>query len=213
MNNSQFTIHNSQSVKHENAFVIATNNAGKLREMRDILSKLGIDAMSLAEAGVSIEVEETGVTFKENAFLKAQAVCEATGRPSIADDSGLVADALGGEPGVYSSSFGGDGLSDKERCAYLLQKMENTEQRSAKFVCNIVCVYPDGKTLFAEGKCHGEISAVQRGADGFGYDPVFLVNGTGKTMAELTSEEKNNVSHRALALKELSRIILESDSH
>ena len=189
-------------------FVIATNNPGKLREMREILSKLEVSAVSLAEAGVDIEIEETGATFSENAFLKARAVCEATGMPAIADDSGLVVYGLGGEPGVYSSSYGGDGLDDNARCMFLLQNMLNLEQRAAKFVSNIGCVFPDGKTILSEGECHGEITDRPRGIGGFGYDPVFLVDGMGKTMAELSEQEKNAVSHRGNALRKFDKALL-----
>ena len=182
-------------------FVLATANKGKISEMREILAARSIEGVSQAEVGLALEVEEIGTTFMENALLKAQAVCAASGLPAIADDSGLMVDALGGEPGVYSSSFGGEALSDSERYAYLLKKMENMEQRNAKFVSTIVCTFPDGEIISAEGECHGEILHAPRGSGGFGYDPVFLVKGTGKSMAELSPEEKNAVSHRGAALR------------
>ncbi|MCL2401935.1 MAG: RdgB/HAM1 family non-canonical purine NTP pyrophosphatase [Oscillospiraceae bacterium] len=182
-------------------FVLATANKGKISEMREILAARSIEGVSQAEVGLALEVEEIGTTFMENALLKAQAVCAASGLPAIADDSGLMVDALGGEPGVYSSSFGGEALSDSERYAYLLKKMENMEQRDAKFVSTIVCTSPDGEIISAEGECHGEILHAPRGSGGFGYDPVFLVKGTGKSMAELSPEEKNAVSHRGAALR------------
>ena len=186
-------------------FVIATANPGKVREMREILSELGIDAVTRKELGIELEIEETGSTFLDNATLKARAICEASGMPSIADDSGLLVDALGGAPGVYSSSYGGPGLSDAQRCDYLLEKLKNKEQKSAKFVSTIVCAFPGGDILAAEGECHGEIIGSQRGFNGFGYDPVFLVRGKDRTMAELAPDEKNIISHRGVALREFSK--------
>ena len=185
-------------------FVLASENPGKISEMRDVLSGLGIEVISKKEAGIEMDIEETGTTFMENALLKAVAVCRASGLPAIADDSGLAVDALDGGPGVYSSTYGGGHLSDSERCAFLLKKMENMEQRSAKFVCTIVCAYPDGSMISAEGECCGEIMTAPRGENGFGYDPVFLVNGMSKTMAELPQEEKNKLSHRGKALREFA---------
>ena len=184
-------------------FILATTNAGKIREMREILSELGIETATRKEMGIYANVEETGSTFMENALLKAEAICEISGLPAIADDSGLVVDALGCEPGVRSSSYGGEHLDDHERCMYLLKKMENMEHRSAKFVCTIVCAYPNGNIISAHGECLGEIALSPRGAGGFGYDPVFIVQGIGKTMAELFPEEKNALSHRVSALREL----------
>ena len=189
------------------AFVLATANPGKISEMREILSGLGFEVVTRDELGIDIEVEETGATFAENALLKAAAICKATGLPAIADDSGLMVDALDGEPGVYSSSYGGEGLSDSEQCLYLINAMKNMEQRSAKFVCTIVCAFPDGSILSAVGECHGEILYAPQGSGGFGYDPVFVVGNLGKPMAELTLEEKNRVSHRGAALREFAAIL------
>ena len=188
-------------------FVLATANKGKIREMREILQNLGIEVVSQSELGLNLSVEETGATFMENALLKAEAVCKASGLPAIADDSGLVVDALGGEPGVYSSSYGGEELNDSERCEHLLNNMKKMEHRGAKFVCTILCVFPDGEVVSAQGECRGEILQSARGGGGFGYDPVFLVEGTHKTMAELSSEEKNAVSHRGAALREFAKRI------
>ena len=190
-------------------FVLATANKGKIREMREILSELGIEVMTQSELGMNIEVEETGTTFMENALLKAEAVCKATGLPAIADDSGLMVDALGGAPGVYSSSYGGDALSNADRCAYLLGDLRNVEQRRAKFVCTIVCVFPNGRIVSSDSECLGEIADSPRGDNGFGYDPVFLVEGAGKTMAELSQAEKNVVSHRGKALRNFARVLSE----
>ena len=186
-------------------YVLATANEGKIREMREVLAVLGIEVISRNELGIDINVEETGTTFYENALLKAKAICEASGKPSIADDSGLVVDALGGAPGLYSSTYGGESLNNEERCRFLLKNMENVEQRGAKFVCTIVCVYPDGNVISAEGECAGEIVFSPRGNNGFGYDPVFAANGYDKTMAELNKDEKNAISHRGKALREFAR--------
>ena len=188
-------------------FIVATNNQGKLHEISLILKKYGIEAISLQQAGVNIEPEETGDTFYANALIKAEAISSATGKPVIADDSGLVVHALGGAPGVHTKEYGGEGLSAAERCRFLLEKMKKMELRDAKFVCTIVCMFPDGKILSTEGECHGEISRELIGSGGFGYDPVFYVKELDKTMAQLTSEEKNAVSHRGEALKKFSEIL------
>lgn len=182
-------------------FVLASNNKDKLRELRAILYGFGIDVISQAEAGTDFEVEETGTTFYENALLKAQAASEATKMPAIADDSGLMVDFLGGAPGVYSKRYGGDGMGDTDRNALLLKNMAETEQRNAKFVSSVVCVFPEGGVVAAEGECRGTILRTPRGTGGFGYDPVFFVTGLGRSMAELTEEEKNSVSHRGNALR------------
>ena len=182
-------------------FVLATANPGKIREMQEVLSQPGIEVISRNELGIDITIEETGSTFYENALLKAKAICEASGMPAIADDSGLIVDALGGAPGLYSSAYGGDFLTDEERCAFLLKNMENVEQRGAKFVCTIVCLYPDGNMLSAYGECLGELALSPRGTNGFGYDPIFIAYGTDKTMAELPPDDKNELSHRGKALR------------
>ena len=182
-------------------FILATANPGKIKEMRDILSAFDIEIVTRADLGIDVEVEETGTTFYDNALLKAKAVCAMSGLPAIADDSGLMVEALDGAPGVYSSSFGGDDLDAGERYLYLLDKMLGMEQRRAKFVCTIVCAFPDGGSLSATGECHGEILTAPRGSGGFGYDPVFLADGLNRTMAELSADEKNEVSHRGEALR------------
>ena len=193
----------------DECFVLASHNRAKLREMREILGKLGIRVVSQAEAGVDVEPEETGLTFEENALIKARAVMEASGLPAVADDSGLVVEALGGAPGVFSARYGGESVrSDEERNALLLKNMENEEHRSAKFVSVIAVAYPDGRVLCARGEVHGEIARGERGANGFGYDPLFLLP-DGRHMAELSSEEKNSISHRGNALRELKRMLTE----
>jgi len=190
-------------------FVLATSNPGKIREMREILSESKIEIVTREELGIELKVDETGSTFLENALLKAVAICEASGMPAVSDDSGLMVEALNGEPGVYSSSFGGEDINDSDRCTYLLNVMKNVEQRSAKFVSNIVCAFPNGDTLTALGECHGKIAYTPQGSGGFGYDSVFIANGADKTMAQLSREDKNLVSHRGIALKNFALLLRE----
>lgn len=185
-------------------FVLATHNPGKLREMSDILSHLGIEVVSPADVGVTVDVEETGTTFAENAMLKAKAICAASGLPAIADDSGLCVDALNGGPGVYSARYGGEGLDDRGRYMLLLNSMRGQTTRAAHFSCAIACAFPNGDTLTAEGRCDGAIAFAPLGEGGFGYDPVFLVPEKGKTFGQLTAEEKSQISHRGKALREFS---------
>jgi XTP/dITP diphosphohydrolase len=182
-------------------FVLASNNEDKLKELRAILSGFGLAVVSQREAGLELEAEETGETFYDNALIKARAAAEHTGMPAISDDSGLMVDFLDGKPGVHSKRYGGEGLNDIDRYELLLRNMADTEQRGAKFVSCIVCCFPTGDIVSAEGACHGSILRAPRGTGGFGYDPVFLVGGTGKSMAELTPEEKNQASHRGSALR------------
>lgn len=182
-------------------FILASNNQKKLVELRDILSRAGAEVISQREAGLELEAEETGVTFEENALIKARAACKALGEPAIADDSGLVVEALNGQPGVYSARYGGDACgSDGERMALLLKNMEGEADRRAKFVSCVACVFPNGDQITAHGECLGVIAAAPRGEGGFGYDPVFELP-SGETMAELSAQDKNAVSHRGAALK------------
>jgi len=182
-------------------YVLATANVGKIAEMQSILSSLNINVKTREDLDITIEVAETGTTFFENASLKAKAICMASGLPAIADDSGLVVESLGGEPGLYSSTFGGVELTNEERYNFLLKKMENMEHRAAKFVCTIVCCFPSGDIITATGECPGSIAKHPKGRGGFGYDPVFLPAGMNITMAELTPDEKNKISHRGIALR------------
>ena len=181
--------------------VLASKNKKKLVEMNEILSHLGIEVCSEAEAGVDVEVEETGTTFEENSLLKARAVMEASGLPAIADDSGLCVDALNGAPGVYSARYGGEGLDDTGRCRLLLENMKGQMPRTAKFVSVITCCFPSGDVLTARGECPGTIAFAPQGEGGFGYDPVFFVPEMRKTFGQLTPEEKNAISHRGVALR------------
>ena len=190
-------------------FVLASKNKKKLAEMQTILGSRGIRVLSQAQAGVDLDPEETGLTFEENAIIKARAVCEASGLPAIADDSGLMVDALDGAPGVFSARYGGSHeLSDEYRWKLLLQNMEGMEQRAAKYVSVIAAVFPDGRILTARGECHGEIAEGPRGDGGFGYDPIFRLP-DGRHMAEIDMEEKNRISHRAIALAEMQRKLTE----
>lgn len=181
-------------------FVLATHNPGKLREMGEILGRLGVEVVSPKELGITVDVEETGATFAENAMLKAKAVCKAANLPAIADDSGLCVDALNGGPGVYSARYGGEGLDDRRRYMLLLNNLRGQPTRAAHFTCAIACAFPGGKTLTAEGRCDGAIAFAPMGEGGFGYDPVFLVPEKAKTFAQLTDGEKNEISHRGKAL-------------
>ena len=184
--------------------VLASKNKHKLEEISKITEKFGIDLVLQSELGVDIDVEETGATFEENSFLKAEGVMKATGLPALADDSGIAVDALNGEPGVYSARYGfDDTLDDWGRLQLLLKNTENVPdgQRQAKFVCVITMVTPDGQTIQARGEIHGELLREAKGQNGFGYDPIFYYPPMGMTTAEMPAEAKNQVSHRANALK------------
>ena len=185
-------------------FVLATHNPGKLREMGEILKDFGIEVVSPKDLGITVDVEETGSTFAENAMLKAKAICKAADLPAIADDSGLCVDALNGAPGVYSARYGGEGLDDRGRYMLLLSSLRGAPTRAAHFACAVACAFPNGDTLTAEGRCDGSIAYAPLGEGGFGYDPVFLLPGTGKTFGQLTQEEKSAVSHRGRALKDFA---------
>ena len=186
-------------------FILATHNPGKLREMAAILSQYGVEVVSPADVGITVDVEETGTTFAENAMLKAKAICAAADLPAIADDSGLCVDALNGGPGVYSARYGGEGLDDKGRYTLLLQNMRGQTTRAAHFACAIACAFPNGDTITAEGRCDGAIAFAPLGEGGFGYDPVFLVPEKGKTFGQLTAEEKSAISHRGKALEAFAK--------
>ena len=184
--------------------VLASKNRHKLEEISKITEKFDIELVLQSELGIDIDVEETGTTFEENSFLKADAVMKASGLPALADDSGIAVDALSGEPGVYSARYGFDeSLDDWGRLELLLKNTENVPdgQRQAQFVCVITMVTPEGLTIQARGEIHGELTREARGENGFGYDPIFYYPPLGKTTAELSPEEKNQVSHRANALK------------
>ena len=183
--------------------ILASKNPHKLTELSAILSQHGFEIALESEYGLDIDVDETGTTFEENSLLKAEAVMKASGLPVLADDSGLMVDALDGAPGVYSARYGHKS-SDGERTAFLLENMKDVPdgRRTAKFVCVITCLWPDGRKIVARGECPGVITREVHGENGFGYDPVFYLPELGMTYAELPSEQKNAISHRARALQD-----------
>ena len=184
--------------------ILASNNTSKLKEMRALLSDLDVEVVSQREAGCDFEVEETGETFEENAFLKAAAVTRSTGCAAVADDSGLMVKALGGAPGIYSARFTGSHEdTDEARNLFLLEKLEGETDRRAKFVSCVCCTFPNGDKICTRGECHGSIAYAPKGENGFGYDPLFLTDDyPGLTTAELAPEEKNAISHRGKAFRQ-----------
>jgi len=190
--------------------LLATGNRAKLAEYRLLLQGVPYDLVGLADVGICDSVEETGATLEENATLKARAYAKRSGLPAMADDSGLEVDALGGEPGPLSKRYAGEGATDPERVAYLLRRLEGVlwEKRTARFRCIIAIASPDGALELAQGEARGYIATEPSGHGGFGYDPVFFYPPLGRTFAQLTTEEKNRVSHRGRAAAE-ARVILE----
>ena len=185
-------------------FIIATNNNKKLKELERILKPLGIDAVSAKEAGIVLDdVDETGTTFSENAYLKANSAFVKTGMPAVADDSGLCVDALDGRPGVFSARYGGENATDSEKNDKILSEMKAVpaDKRNAHFACAICCILPDGSKIEVEGICNGSIGYEQIGDGGFGYDPIFMCGE--KSYAQLSPEEKDAISHRGQALIKL----------
>lgn len=181
--------------------VLASNNPGKLREIREIMACSGIEVLSQREAGCDFEAEETGTTFDENARIKAMAAMRATGLPAVADDSGLEVNAMGGAPGIYSSRYCGD-RTYAETCRDIITKIEGCPDRGARYCCAVVCCFPDGREIHCFATTQGQIAHALRGTGGFGYDPMFLLP-DGRTMAELTDDEKNAISHRGRAFRQL----------
>lgn len=188
-------------------FLIATNNAHKLEEIRRILAPYSIEAMSLKETGITSDPEETGSTFEENARIKAVAAMKASGMPAVADDTGLMVDALNGAPGVYSARYAGENATDRDRVNKLLYEMRDVPEgkRTARFVCVVCCAFPDGKIISVRGECEGSIAFEPQGTGGFGYDPIFIEKTTGRSFASLAGEEKNRLSHRGKALEAFVR--------
>ncbi len=180
---------------------LATNNKHKLEEIRAILDGCFEQLLSLSELGLDIEIEETGATLEENALIKAREIVRLTGMPALADNTGLMVDALGGAPGVYSARYAGEAHDDKSNRQLLLKNLENAPDRSAHFGTVIAVCYPDGSYLTAEGRVDGKIIFEERGEGGFGYDSLFYSEEIGKTFAEATPEEKNSISHRGRALR------------
>jgi XTP/dITP diphosphohydrolase len=189
--------------------LLATKNPGKLKEFAELLIDLDLEWLSLDEMGINVDVEESGETFKENAIIKATSYAKSSGCLTMADDSGLEVDALNGRPGVRTARFGGPHLSPVERYRYLLTLMKKIpeDQRSARFKCVIALAFPGGLVGISHGICEGTIANRPRGSGGFGYDPIFYLPNIGKTMAELTSNEKHGVSHRGLALANIKPIL------
>lgn len=189
------------------SIALATNNAHKLSEIRAILGGYFAQLRSLKELGLDIDIEETGQTLEENALIKARTVCQLTGLPALADDTGLMVDALGGAPGVYSARYAGEEHDDAKNRALLLKNLQGASDRSAHFATCIALCYPDGHYILATGRVDGRILSSEKGERGFGYDSLFFADELGKTFAEASFEEKNAVSHRSRALKELERIL------
>ncbi|MED2972974.1 MULTISPECIES: XTP/dITP diphosphatase [unclassified Fictibacillus] len=185
--------------------LIATKNEGKVKEFTFMFSEMGLEVTSLLDVENTPDVEETGTTFAENAALKAEEISELYNIPVIADDSGLVIDALDGRPGVFSARYAGIEKDDNKNMDKVLDEMRSVppEERSARFVCALAVASPGRETLIVEGHCEGEIGYKKTGSNGFGYDPIFVVGHTSSTMAELTKEEKNKISHRANAMAKL----------
>ena len=193
--------------------VLASKNKHKLVEISQITEKFGFELILQSELGVDIDVEETGTTFEENSYLKAEAVMKATGLPALADDSGIAVDALNGEPGIYSARYGfDDSLDDWGRLQLLLKNTEHVPdgQRQAQFVCVITMVTPEGEVFQARGEIHGELLRAPVGENGFGYDPIFYYPPAGMSTAEMSPEDKNQVSHRGNALKVLNEKLKEA---
>ncbi len=190
--------------------LIATGNEHKMEEFRGILSGTGLTPVSMKEAGVEADIVEDGSTFAENALIKARAVCAASGKPAIADDSGLVVDALDGAPGIYSSRWMGEDTSYHVKNAELIRLLAEVpeERRTARFVCSMACVFPDGREFTTEGVLEGIIGYEERGENGFGYDPVFCLPERGVHNAELSPEEKNAISHRGQALRAMRDLLM-----
>jgi XTP/dITP diphosphohydrolase len=191
--------------------VIATNNPGKITEFRDLLEGCGWEVVAAADAGVSIEVDETGATYAENARIKAQAFCQASSLPAIADDSGLEVDALNGEPGPLHHLRGWDGSNDAERVQILLDALKDVPEgkRTGRFFSVIVVALPDGSAIEDRGVVEGTIVFAPVGTSGWGYDPVFMLPERGVTMAQMSESEKNRISHRAIAFEKMRRRLTE----
>lgn len=186
--------------KERKTLVLASGNKGKIAEIGEMLPEFSV--IGYKDAGLDFEIEETGATFYENALIKSKAVSEALGLPALADDSGLCVNALSGAPGIFSARFAGDG-NDEHNIDKLLKELDGVKDRSAKFVCSLVLYYPDGKIISAEGETNGEILFERAGKNGFGYDPIFYSADLKKSLGEASSKEKNSVSHRSRALKNL----------
>lgn len=187
--------------------IFASNNAGKIKEVKEILKNMDIELVSLKEAGISVDVEENGTTFEENALIKAKAIMEMTGEMTMADDSGLEVDALNKEPGVYSARYLGHDTSYRIKNQAIIDRLKGVEgqDRSARFVCAMALVFPDGHNIVTTGTMEGLIAEEEKGENGFGYDPIVYIPEFGKSSAELSPEEKNKISHRGKALAKMKQ--------
>lgn len=192
-------------MKKVKRILFATGNQGKMKEVREILADLGVEVISMREAGVSAEIVEDGETFEENAVIKASTIMELTGEVTLADDSGLEIDALGGEPGVYSARYMGEDTSYHIKNNDLIRRLSQVprQQRTARFVCSIAAAFPDGEIITTDGVIEGLIGYEEAGENGFGYDPIFVVPQLGCTTAQLSDEQKNEISHRGKALRKM----------
>lgn len=192
-------------MKKVKRILFATGNQGKMKEVREILADLGVEVISMREAGVSAEIVEDGETFEENAVIKARTIMELTGEVTLADDSGLEIDALGGEPGVYSARYMGEDTSYHIKNNDLIRRLSQVprQQRTARFVCSIAAAFPDGEIITTDGVIEGLIDYEEAGENGFGYDPIFVVPQLGCTTAQLSDEQKNEISHRGKALRKM----------
>ena len=191
--------------------IFATSNEGKMKEIREILKGMDIELLSLKDAGIDIDIDENGATFEENAIIKAEAVCKLTGEIVLADDSGLEVDYLDKAPGIYSARFLGENTPYSEKNSYIIDKLKGIpyDKRSARFVCAIACSFPDGDTVTRTGILEGYIAEELSGSNGFGYDPIFYVPEYKCTTADMhTTELKNQISHRAKALKAIKEVLV-----
>ena len=193
--------------------VFATTNEGKVKEIKEILGDFPIEVVSMKEMGITADIEENGTTFEENSLIKARALAKLTGLPALADDSGLEVDYLNGEPGIYSARYLGRDTDYDYKNNYIIDKLSGVkgEERSARFVCVISLVLPDGREFVERGVVEGLIGYEQKGENGFGYDPIFYLPEYGKTSAELPPEKKNKISHRGKALTAMKKLIVTLD--
>ena len=198
-------------MKQKGRIVFATGNVGKMREIRMIMEDMGMEILSMKEIGINPDIVEDGTTFTENAIIKAKAVAALTDAIVLADDSGLEIDALNKEPGIYSARYMGEDTSYRIKNANLIERLEGVpdEKRTARFVCAIAAVLPDGELLTTLGTVEGRIGYEEKGANGFGYDPIFFLPEFGCTSAELTDEQKNEISHRGKALRAMKELLQE----
>lgn len=207
-----FWMHLRKDIKKMTKIIFATGNEGKMREIRDIMADLDVELLSMKEAGIKLDIVEDGKTFEENALIKARAICKLAGEMVLADDSGLEIDYLNKEPGIYSARYMGEDTSYHIKNKSLIDRLEGVpdEKRTARFVCAIAAVFPDGKELVVRGTVEGIIGYEEKGENGFGYDPIFYLPERGCTTAELPPEEKNSISHRGNALR-LMKDLLERE--